>query len=277
MVYVLLTETPMNSWLLAITGYLLAGCSLLAAPLKMQTLAVGSTTFTNVTILGANATDLFFTYNQGIMNVKLRYLDAALQKQFDYDPARADSIERKQAAEDLIFRSHFATTAAQARKVAAAAAAKASAEAVSSSAENLADPISNRSIIGKSFPDFKVDKWIGEKPDLSDRFVLISFWEPRSSSSKKWIPMLNDLQKKFGDKLAVVGITSESELEVSQMEGPVIEFPCGIDLKGSIAAAADVTSVPYVLLLDTQHVVRYAGHPAALTPELLQSTLQNAE
>ena len=85
-------------------GLLLAGCSLLAAPFKMESLSVGSTTFSNVTVLGANATDLFFTYNRGIMNVKLRYLDPDLQKRFDYDPDLAASIEKRQAAEDLVFR-----------------------------------------------------------------------------------------------------------------------------------------------------------------------------
>ena len=268
-------KNPMNSRLLAITGCLLAGCSLLAAPLKLQTLSVGSTTFTNVTILGANATDLYFTYNLGIMNVKLRYLDPTLQKQFDYDPDVAYRIERKQVAEDLVFRSHLAVATVQAQKTAAAA--RAAADAASGSAENLADPISDKSLIGKPLPDFKVDKWIGDKPDLRDHFVLISFWEPSSNSSRKWIPALNDLQKKFGDKLAIVGITSESESAVTQMDEPAIEFPCGIDSKGTVAAQCGVTSVPCVLLLDAQHVVRYEGHPAAINADLLQSLLQNAE
>lgn len=41
----------------------------LEAPLK-----VGATTYSNVTVVGFNATDLYLTHDHGISNVKLKYL-----------------------------------------------------------------------------------------------------------------------------------------------------------------------------------------------------------
>jgi len=60
------------------------------------------------------------------------------------------------------------------------------------------------------------------------------------------------------------------------MNGPKLEFPAGIDSKGILRAVAGVTSVPCVLLLDPKGMVRYAGHPGALTEKKLQGFFAKA-
>jgi hypothetical protein len=55
------------------------------------------------------------------------------------------------------------------------------------------------------------------------------------------------------------------------MSGPKLEFPAGIDAKGRLSALLGITSVPSVVLLDPKGVIRYEGHPSAVTEKKLQS------
>src|SRR5438445_7872397 len=79
------------------SALLLFGCSLPAAPLKLDFLKVGSKEYSNVTIVGANETDLYFTHSQGIANVKLKFVNESLRNRFHYDPKAAAEAERQQA------------------------------------------------------------------------------------------------------------------------------------------------------------------------------------
>ncbi len=222
--------------------------------------------------MGANTTDLYFTHSQGITNVKLKYLDEALRRKFQYDAQAAAEAERQQVQDDVAYQSTLASRLVeQAQKVARAAR-----KAAATSENSLADPISERSLLGKPGPTVEVEKWLGDKPVLKGKAVLLAFWAPWSIPCQKAIPELNALQKALGDRLAVVGVTSDSQEEVEQTVGPKLEFASGLDTKGKLSTAAGVTSVPYVLLLDGKGIVRYQGHPGALDQKKLEILLPRA-
>jgi cytochrome c biogenesis protein CcmG/thiol:disulfide interchange protein DsbE len=243
------------------------------APLKYDWLKVGSKVYSNVTVVGANTTDLYFTHNQGIANVKLKYVDESLQKHFNYDPKAADIAEREQTQLDQAYQGTLiARITAQAQKAALAVK-----KAANTSENSLADPVSDLSLLGKAAPPLDVEKWLGEKPVLKTKFALIVFWAPWSIPCRKWIPQLNSLQKKFGDRLVVVGLTSDTKEEVDQMTEPVVEFASGIDTKARMSIASGATSIPYVLLLDPKGIVQYQGHPSALDEKKLESLLPKPE
>ena len=240
-----------------------------AAPLKLEVLKVGPRTYTNVTIMGANATDLYFSHSQGITNVKLKYLDESLRQKFKYDAQAAAEAERQQFQEDAAYQRELATQlVAQVVK-----AAREARKAARTSDNSLEDPISDRSLLGKPGPAIEVEKWLGSKPALKGKAVLVVFWAPWSIPCQKAIPGLNALQKAFEDKLTVVGVTSDSQEEVEKMAGPKLEFASGIDTKGKLSAAAAATSVPFVLFLDSKGIVRYQGHPSAVDPKNLENLL----
>lgn len=239
--------------------------SLSAASFKVDYLSVGPTTYSNVTILGANVTDLYFRHSRGIANVKLKYLSPALQKQFNYDPKAAAEAEKQQNESDLRYQTDEATTffnhGLQSEKPPA------------SSENNLADPISDRSLLGRPVPTVDPDGWLGEKPVLEGKFLLIDFWAPWSIPCRKCVPDLNALQKKFKDKLTVVGWTSEgNSTNVNEMK---MEFASAVDSKSKLSASADVTSVPCVLLVDSKGIVRYQGHPGAITEKKMEALMAN--
>jgi cytochrome c biogenesis protein CcmG/thiol:disulfide interchange protein DsbE len=241
---------------------LLLAFSLSAATLRLPSLTVGPNTYSNVVVLGANATDLYFTHDHGIGNVKLKYLSADLQKKFNYEAAAAAEAEHKQAEADAKYQSTVASDiAARMEKTRAAEAPP----------ETFADPVSDKSLLGKAAPRLDVDKWVGEKPKLENKFVLITFLAPWSSACRQSVPELSALQKKFPEKLVIVGISTNSEEELMQTPGAKAEFACATDSKAKLSTAAGVTSVPFVLLVDTKGIVRYEGHPAALTEKKLQN------
>jgi thiol-disulfide isomerase/thioredoxin len=261
-------------WRLTLPGWCVLGGALMwesalsGATVKLDVLKVGSQVYSNVTVFGANATDLYFRHDKGVNNVKLKYVDAELQKQFNYDPKAAAEAERQQAEEDARFQGSLASNlVAQAQKIARAA---------GSADESLADPVSGLSLLGKPGPLLRVDKWLGERPQVKGKYVLLNFWAPWSLPCKRMIPELNALQKKFADKLVVIGMASEAEAEIVAVTEPKIEFASGIDDRSKLRGALGITSIPYALLMDPKGLVRYQGHPGALTEKTLAGMLGKA-
>jgi thiol-disulfide isomerase/thioredoxin len=250
---------------------LLAGAAP-AAQIKLDSLKAGSRVYKNVTVLGINTTDVYFTHDGGITSVRLKFLEPELQKKFNYDPQAAAEAERQQTEDDARYNEAMTSNIIAHAQQAARAAAK----AALTSQESLADPVSDKSLIGKPAPAMKGAKWLGEKPALEGKLLLINFWAPWSIPCRKYIVELNALQKKLGEKVVVVGLTSDSEAEIAAMPEPKIEFAIALDPRSRFTSSVGVTSVPYVLVVDQKGIVRYQGHPAAVTEKQLEGILSRA-
>lgn len=243
--------------------------------MKLPFITIGSVTYSNVTVMGFNASDLFFTSDHGIRNVKLRLLTPDIQQKFNYDPAEAQKAEEQQAEDEKRYHDNLAAQLT-AQYNAAHDAREAQAQAIYAAA-GLADPApGGNSPIGKAAPELDFEKWVGARPDLNGKFAIVTVWSPKSVSCQKWIPALNDLYKNFEDRVNFVGVTPATETDVVHAD-PKPNFPCAIDSDGKFMSAANVTTFPCVMLVDTNHVVRYEGHPSALTSQALQSVLGKSE
>jgi thiol-disulfide isomerase/thioredoxin len=263
---------------LSVCGVLLGiGLSARGAALKLDYLRAGSLVFSNVTVVGANATDLYFTHDKGISNVKLKYLEPELQKRFHYNAREAEAAEQTQAHEDSRYQREIAAS------LAARQANLGATNHAASSPDAPADPISDRALIGKPGPAIEFEKWSGTKPQLKDKFALVCFWEPWSIPSRKYIPQFNAYQKQFGTNLQVIGVVSQepaAPTPVATTSGPTAatgsetaDFPIGIDADGKFGARAGVISIPYVVLMNPKGTILYAGHPAALNEKTIQALL----
>jgi thiol-disulfide isomerase/thioredoxin len=258
-----------NWRLLFLFFVLFEACLQAAAPLKFDTLKVGSKTYRKVTTIGANATDLYFTHSKGISNVKLRLLSADIQKYFEYDPTEAAETERSQANDDKAYYDllqNELTTKAQ-KKIRKAK------EEAQSKESNIVDAISEQSLVGKTAPKLEVDRWLGEKPFTAGKNILVFFWTTWSKPCQKEIPILNAMQKKYNERLVVVAISGQSEEDVREYAGPAMDFPNAVESEGKLAALVGATSVPYALLVNTNGIVLYQGHPGALTDARLEKVL----
>jgi hypothetical protein len=240
-----------------------------ADQIKLDSMKVGTRSYTKVTVLGFNATDVYFTHSRGISNAKLRQLDADLQKLFHYDAAAASEAERQQVLDN----EEFNKQVAQKVEEDAVHEKEAARRRAMSFEQNVADPLSDRCPIGRPVPELKVEKWIGGKPETREHWQLIYLWAPWSQASKKFMPDMNTLQGKFPKEVTFFGLVSEASGDPETEAGVKAEFPTGIDSTEEFIKALDVTSVPTVVLADPKGVVRYLGHPAALTDKRLQELL----
>lgn len=244
-----------------------------AEPVKLDSLKVGNRTYRKITILGASETDLYFRHDHGIANVKFKYLDSEIQKKFDYDPKAAEEAERRQMQEDAAYHETVALQLTERAQKSL----KAAALAAASSEDSLADPISDQSVLNKTAPKLEPVKWLGETPATEGKAVLVLFWTTWSQPCRKVIPEMNSFQKKFRDKLVVVGLSSQEEKDLAEFGDVKIDFSMAVDTNGRFAATVGVTSVPYVLLVDVKGIVRYAGHPAVLDTSVLKRLLAKRE
>jgi thiol-disulfide isomerase/thioredoxin len=221
-------------------------------------------------------TDLYFKHDHGIANVKLKYLEPEIQKRFDYDPKAAAEAEQRQAQDESAFQESLARDVAEQTQRAAAkaaTAAAAAAERAASTEASLADPISSQSLVNRPAPKLEFGKWLGETPETEGKSVLVFFWSTWSIPCRKAIPELNNLQKQFRGQLAIVGLSAQDEAEVAEFSEVKIGFPLAVDPENRLAAAAGVNSVPQVMLIDAQGIVRYLGHPAPLNATALKKLL----
>lgn len=260
--------------LLTLSACIAAAISAHAGSVKLEYMIVGSTTYSNVTVFGANATDLFFSSDHGVSNVKLKFLSPELQKKFNYNSETSDKAEQQQIADSKRYQDNVAATiVAQLRAVKQA---KEAAIQAPYAEAGLADPVSDQSPIGKVAPEMNFARWVGGHADFAGKFALVSIWSPKSASCRKWIPAINNLHKSLLGKVEVFGITTATEDDVEKTD-PKIDFPCAIDAGGKFIEAANITVLPCVLLLDSNRVVRYEGHPAAVTTNSLQSLIKGDE
>jgi len=258
------------------SGLLLLAVCVQADEIKLDRLKSGMQVYSNITVIGYNTTDLYFTHSKGIANVKLRTLSPDLQKRFSYDAKAAAEAEHQQIQDDAKYQSQLAAVVA-AQAAAAAEAADVAAKRASSTDLSIDDAISDLSLIGKPIPNIEVEKWLGgEAPVLTNKFILVDFWAPWSNPCRRAIPQLNELHKKFGDKLEIIALTSVPEKEVEEMTEPKIEFDSAIDTKARLQSSIGFTSIPTVLLIDPKGLVVYQGHPAALNEKILTGIIAKA-
>ncbi len=72
---------------------------------KLPVLKAGSEVYSNVTVTTVSATDVYFTYDGGMANVKLKDLDPVWQRHFHFVPGKAQP-------EELFGKVHLKTTVA---------------------------------------------------------------------------------------------------------------------------------------------------------------------
>ena len=258
-----------------LSGVLLLALCVRAEPIKLDRLKAGSQIYSNITVLGYNTTDLYFTHSKGIANVKLRSLEPELQKKFDYNAKAAAEAEQQQVQDDVKYQGQLAAMVAS-QAAAAAQTAAAAAKRAASTDLSVDDSISDLSLIGKPAPTIEVEKWLGDTPVFTNRFVLVNFWAPWSNPSRRSLSQLNELHRKFGDKLEIIAFTTVPEKEVEEMTEPRIEFDSAIDTKARLQSALGFTTIPTALLIDPKGLIVYQGHPAALNEQILAGILAKA-
>lgn len=122
-------------------------------------------------------------------------------------------------------------------------------------------------------PKLEVEKWLTPEPKTDGKFVLIEFWATWCPPCRKSITLLNDLHKKFGKDLVVIGISHESEADVRALKAPKIEYLSAIDTKARTKKELGVFGIPHVILIEPGGGVVWEGFPLLKGHELTDKTV----
>jgi thiol-disulfide isomerase/thioredoxin len=199
----------------AILLNLLAMASIAIAGEMLPVLKAGSEVYSNVTILSVSATDIYFTSNRGLANAKLKNLDPALQKHFNFNPTNAVAIERKHKTDNALYFQEVSRPSAAQGSVSAEEAANQTAIREPGTGK----PLWARSFLNKKAPPLYFEKWQTPPPNLQGKFLLVDFWATWCPACRAAIPELNAIQHDFGSRLVVIGLTHEPEEVVQRMVG----------------------------------------------------------
>lgn len=247
-------------WLLIVASTIRADESFLSLKVKGQV-------YTNVTVTTVSATDIYFTHSQGLASAKLKDLDPELQKHFHFDAARSSQVERA----EMQATANFRTRLAQQKP---APAPKSPSETEPEETEDFVVPKLNaRSFRGQPAPRLAIGKWITGPPDAKGKFILLDFWATWCGPCRQSIPELDGFQKEFSDRLAIVGVSDESEDAVRRMATPGIEYAIAIDPEARMIQELQITAIPHCILIDPTGIVRFEGNPLYLNDKILKHFL----
>ena len=112
---------------------------------------------------------------------------------------------------------------------------------------------------GDAFPDLSKFKLEGQVPaSLAGKVVIVDFWASWCSPCKASFPVLNELQKTYGDKVVVIGVNVDEKR--AEMDGflkqHAADFAVVRDADKQLVALANINTMPTSFVLDTTGKVR---------------------
>jgi len=248
---------------------LLAMASIAIAGETVSVLMVGTNTYSHAAIFKVSATDIYFTSDQGLANVKLKDLDPAMQKHFNYNPTNAVAIEQKQKAANALYYQEVSRPSLAQHSVSAEEAADQTAIREPGTGKMIwAKPLLNQKM-----PELFIEKWLNGQPDNRGKFVLIDFWATWCPACRQAIPELNDFQKKFGSRMVIIGLSDEPEDVLRKFDGPEVDYFIATDTQARTKKAVEVTGIPHILIIDPQGIIRWEGFPFLQHYELTEKVV----
>lgn len=128
---------------------------------------------------------------------------------------------------------------------------------------------------GKKAPRLEVEEWLTAAPNLRNKVLVVDFWATRCGPCVASIPHLNALAEKFGNDIAVVGLTAESVGTVRGfMRNHEMKYAVAVDQKRRMSDAVGVRFIPHMLVISPDGVVRFQGMPQDLTEDGLAQIIR---
>ena len=120
--------------------------------------------------------------------------------------------------------------------------------------------------LGEKTPDLKVKSWLDDRMPVPGRTFLLVFFHSTSRPAVESLAHLQELWRKFGDRVNVVVVVRESPYA----EG---NLTVAFDDSGRSFAAYDVQYLPFGVLVSAKGRALWMGNPRQLTEAILDSNL----
>ncbi|UCD75811.1 MAG: redoxin domain-containing protein [Phycisphaerales bacterium] len=137
-----------------------------------------------------------------------------------------------------------------------------------------------RDIRGQRAPNLFVEKWITPQVDLRGKVVVIDFWATWCSFCRSSIPHLNDLADRYGSQVCFVGLSDETPrkfeegLEKHNLKVRDFRYALALDRSTRTKQQIGITAIPHAIVVSSDWVVRWQGHPMRLTAEMVEQIIR---
>ena len=216
---------------------------------KLPLLKVGSDTFTNVTVTKVTATDIFFISNAGVGNAKLKNLEPALQKHFNYDAVKGGAADKARAQANAQYHGQLVAQPAVHPP-------DMSREAEPNVPVGLA--------VGQRFPGFSETDLKGAPLSVAaskGKVVLVDFWATWCGPCRAEMPNVIAAYQKYrpwGFDVIGISLDEDRNAVVNYTASQGMTWPQYFDGQGwenKLAKQYDVKSIPMSYLLDRHGVI----------------------
>ena len=139
-----------------------------------------------------------------------------------------------------------------------------------------------KSYLWAEAPEIVAEKWITDKPDMKDKYILVECWATWCPPCRRSLKLLNYYHEKFKDELCVIAINCTDEEALKKMVGPTelkdVKFHLGIDTQGQYGRFADklgVFGIPHAVIIEPQYgCVIWEGMPTLPGHELSEDVVE---
>jgi cytochrome c biogenesis protein CcmG/thiol:disulfide interchange protein DsbE len=127
---------------------------------------------------------------------------------------------------------------------------------------------------GKAAPKLEVEKWFSAPLDTENKVRVVEFWATWCPPCRKSIPHLNELAAQFGDSVSVIGLTDEPANKVQPfMKTTSMNYGVATDTQKRMKNTIGCSAIPLSLVIGSDNIIRWQGHPTRLTPSIIQQVL----
>ena len=114
--------------------------------------------------------------------------------------------------------------------------------------------------VGDTFPDLSTFKIEGSLPaDAKGKIIIVDFWASWCESCKESFPVMNELQKKYGDKVVFIAVNVDDKAadKDSFLKNHPATFTIVRDVGQKLVDKAEIAKMPTSFVLDATGKVRF--------------------
>jgi thiol-disulfide isomerase/thioredoxin len=139
---------------------------------------------------------------------------------------------------------------------------------------------SGRDLRGQRAPEMHVREWLNGRPDAAGKVVVIDFWATWCPPCRATIPHLNALADRFREEVVFIGLSDETPDRFAQgltrfrlsLDG--FRYHLALDPGGRMERAVRVRGIPYTIVMSSDWIVRWQGHPISLNASMLAGIVE---
>lgn len=128
---------------------------------------------------------------------------------------------------------------------------------------------------GRKAPDITAEQWHTGIPKTEGKVIVVEFWATWCGPCIKNMPHLNKLAKAFKDSVVIVGMSDEPAQKVANfVRSRGLSYVIGSDTQRRLFRFANPAGIPHAWVQSPDGIVRWQGHPAGLTEEVLEQIVE---